>query len=143
MGGPQAREKEQWMGQVINDFCVDNKYQPESGELLDYVEEILDNEFDTIVEDNSLRIFCRKVCTYCTMVTEGKEAELKVLIEASISRRENASGDSGLSRQMQTLTCNGEQSSDLIQASVQLPESQDSEWTVVSTKRKNNRKTCP
>lgn len=67
MGGPQAREKQSWMASVVHDFLVENQYSVADEELSEYIEEILNNEFDTIVEDSSVSLLARRICHYCSL----------------------------------------------------------------------------
>lgn len=64
MGGPAAREKEEWMVDVIANYCKDEGSSLDQYELEEYVETIIDNEFDTIIEDGSLSIFARKIVNF-------------------------------------------------------------------------------
>lgn len=64
MGGPEAREKEEWMAGVIADYCKRQRSSLDQYELFEYVDTIIDDEFDTIIDDGSLEIFARRIIKY-------------------------------------------------------------------------------
>ena len=64
MGGPEAREKEEWMVGVIANYCKDEGSSLDQYDLQEYVETIIDNEFDTIIEDGSISLFSRRIVTF-------------------------------------------------------------------------------
>lgn len=64
MGGPEAREKEDWMADVIANYCKDEGSSLDQYNLEEYVETIIDNEFDTILEDGSIPLFARRIIAF-------------------------------------------------------------------------------
>ena len=76
MGGSIARQKEEWMATVVYSFVQEARFNVEIDELADYVAEILDNEFDTVVADGSLDILARNVRNICHLHLDGKQQEL-------------------------------------------------------------------
>ncbi|KAK8765383.1 hypothetical protein V5799_031991 [Amblyomma americanum] len=75
MGGPQAREKEQWLVGVLEQYFAENgTLHPD--EVADLIAEIIDNEFDTIIEDGSLGQISALLCKHYQMCKEGKGNEV-------------------------------------------------------------------
>ena len=75
MGGQYTAEKLVWMTDTIVDFFTNNK-DLELDEVIDFVSEIIDNEFDTIIEDGSLDIFATNVCKYYQLCSSGRLQEV-------------------------------------------------------------------
>jgi len=91
MGGSEAKEKELWMGIVIHDFILEN--QPEilsHHELSDYVAEILDNEFDTVVEDASITMIGRNLENLCRLNASKKYEEMNQRLAGLLSLKPNS-----------------------------------------------------
>lgn len=63
MGGPFVREKEEWLCNVITDFFNQNS-DLDPDEVGEYIGEILNNEFDTLIEDGSLEDICLRLIKY-------------------------------------------------------------------------------
>ncbi|XP_072705013.1 pre-rRNA-processing protein TSR2 homolog [Ciconia boyciana] len=55
-GGPQGPEKAAWLAGALQDFFTQNAELGEE-EVEEFLAEVMDNEFDTAVEDGSLREF--------------------------------------------------------------------------------------
>ncbi|XP_066426641.1 pre-rRNA-processing protein TSR2 homolog isoform X1 [Molothrus aeneus] len=53
-GGPQGPEKAAWLNSALLDFFTQNA-DLEQEEVEDFLAEVMDNEFDTVVEDGSLQ----------------------------------------------------------------------------------------
>ncbi|XP_041330443.1 pre-rRNA-processing protein TSR2 homolog isoform X2 [Pyrgilauda ruficollis] len=53
-GGPQGSEKAAWLSSALLDFFTQNA-DLEQEEVEDFLAEVMDNEFDTVVEDGSLQ----------------------------------------------------------------------------------------
>ena len=81
MGGADARQKQTWMGQVIYDFLLLNKHAVDEDELYYYIADIMDNEFDTIVDDGSMSLLTRRVTHFCKLQLEGNEQELSNILD--------------------------------------------------------------
>lgn len=81
MGGTNAREKQVWMGQVVYDFLLENKHVVDPDELYDYIADMMDNEFDTIVDDGSMSFLTRRISYFCKLVLENNEGELRTILD--------------------------------------------------------------
>ncbi|XP_054153588.1 pre-rRNA-processing protein TSR2 homolog [Oppia nitens] len=79
MGGQYQREKLVWMKQTIEDVFRQNSGGNgglHADELEEYVGEILDNEFNTVIEDGSLGIFASNVCQFYRMCADGQHRQV-------------------------------------------------------------------
>ncbi|XP_062367992.1 pre-rRNA-processing protein TSR2 homolog [Cinclus cinclus] len=61
-GGPQGAEKAAWLSSALLDFFTQNA-DLEQEEVEDFLAEVMDNEFDTVVEDGSLQQVSRELVT--------------------------------------------------------------------------------
>ncbi|KAM4751601.1 pre-rRNA-processing protein TSR2 homolog [Cyanocitta cristata] len=69
-GGPQGPEKAAWLGSALLDFFTQNA-ELEQEEVEDFLAEVMDNEFDTVVEDGSLQQVSRELLTLFARVQGG------------------------------------------------------------------------
>lgn len=61
-GGRDSMEKAKWLQEVVANFFAENR-DLDYTEVVNFIAEIMDNEFDTIVdEDMSLKLSCRFLC---------------------------------------------------------------------------------
>jgi pre-rRNA-processing protein TSR2 len=133
MGGADAPQKQTWMAQVIYDFLLLNKHVVDEDELHDYISDIMDNEFDTIVDDGSMSLLTRRIAFYCKLQLESKESELLKILEKKRNEKPAVAPQiqpelpSVPSATTATTADSGDKNAD------------DDEWTVVS--RKSNRRT--
>lgn len=75
MGGPQAREKEQWLVGVLEQYFSENaNLHPD--EVADLIADIIDNEFDTIIEDGSVGQISALLCKHYELCRQGRESEV-------------------------------------------------------------------
>ncbi|CAH3046280.1 unnamed protein product [Pocillopora meandrina] len=81
-GGADTTEKAKWMVDVVNQVLRDNN-TIENYELEDYIEEILFNEFDTMVEDGSLSKVAQKLCEFHRLWKEGKLLQMQQQISSA------------------------------------------------------------
>ena len=80
MGGCYAREKKEWMSKVIQDFFRQNQgLQP--NEVGDYIDEIMNNEFDTIIQDGSLQLLSNLLCKFYKFCDDEKYDEVNRMLE--------------------------------------------------------------
>ena len=80
MGGQYTNEKLIWMTQTITEFFQTNR-DLEVDEVIEFVAEIIDNEFDTIIEDGSLRLFATNIRKYFDLCSSGRLQEVIDRIE--------------------------------------------------------------
>lgn len=80
MGGNEANEKQLWLSQVLMQIFHDNKdLSPD--EVADVVAEVINNEFDTIIEDGSLDILAHSLCNYYKLCRDGHEDQVNKKLE--------------------------------------------------------------
>lgn len=74
MGGPNTAEKVNWMCSMIVDLFKNNA--PGSiqiDDVLEYLCSVIDNEFDTIIEDGSAEMVCTSIVGYYNHLTSGRK----------------------------------------------------------------------
>lgn len=69
-GGPHGPEKVMWLEGVLGDFFMHNAALEEE-EVEDFLAEVMDNEFDTAVEDGSLREVSRQLLSLWAAAGRG------------------------------------------------------------------------
>lgn len=97
MGGTQSKEIARWMVTVVENFFKENgnlSYRLEKNwvylflisldnvlaqEISEYMEDLMNNEFNTLCEDGSLEEMGESLCKYFQLIKNGKDAE--VLLE--------------------------------------------------------------
>ncbi|XP_797024.2 pre-rRNA-processing protein TSR2 homolog [Strongylocentrotus purpuratus] len=85
-GGPHGLEKARWMVDAVHDWFLEND-GIEPYELEDFLADILDHEFDTIVEDDSLNLVATNICTNFHLCTTGHhEAVLEKIKQTPAAR---------------------------------------------------------
>jgi pre-rRNA-processing protein TSR2 len=80
-GGHRSREKAEWIPSVVIDFFSKNK-DLEPSEIETFVGEIMDNEFDLLVEDGSLKKLSRQLCRCFALARDDRFEELKDFLNA-------------------------------------------------------------
>ncbi|KAI1295472.1 Pre-rRNA-processing protein TSR2 -like protein [Halotydeus destructor] len=148
MGGDQAREKESWMAEVICDYFNDNRGTIDHGDLEEYIEEIVDNEFETVVHDGSLTRLVHVLCYYRSLCKDEKVAELETII----NRKKLDLEQRNQTRKLETVRLEAEMESMLVDdgndqgpvsnkqatSDSSLPEhKEDDGWTTVSKRKPN------
>ncbi|XP_062454683.1 pre-rRNA-processing protein TSR2 homolog [Rhea pennata] len=72
-GGTRGPEKAAWLATVLEDFFQHNAgLEPE--EVEDFLAEVMDNEFDTVVEDGSLVQVSRQLVALFALAAQGDAA---------------------------------------------------------------------
>ncbi|XP_062593679.1 pre-rRNA-processing protein TSR2 homolog [Saccostrea cucullata] len=75
-GGAESREKAEWMITAVDQWFRENK-DIEVYELDDFLADVMNTEFDTIVEDGSLSQISTLICKVYRLCCEGKEDEVR------------------------------------------------------------------
>jgi len=70
-GGIYSREKALWMNEVVSNFFFEND-AVESFEVVDFIGDILDNEFNLRVEDGSLEEISNNLCQCFNFFSDKK-----------------------------------------------------------------------
>ncbi|CAM9907507.1 unnamed protein product [Lampetra fluviatilis] len=79
-GGVYSQQKAEWMVGVVESFFYENG-NLESFEVEDFMTDILNNEFDTVIEDDSLPQVSRQLCTLFGLCTGGRASEATQFME--------------------------------------------------------------
>lgn len=83
MGGSQAREKRNWICSTIADVMLKDK----DIDLEDYLAEMINQEFDTLIEDGSLEYNAQWINKFYKDCLQGKEQEvLNSITQASMKK---------------------------------------------------------
>lgn len=83
MGGPNATDKREWMCNQICETYINRKDMDVQG----FLEDILDQEFDTIIEDGSLEYNSRWIEKFYKDCLQGKEQDvLYAITQASMKK---------------------------------------------------------
>ncbi|XP_030050136.1 pre-rRNA-processing protein TSR2 homolog [Microcaecilia unicolor] len=75
-GGPHSQEKAEWMVGVVEQYFQTNA-DLQQYEVEDFLAEILNNEFDTMVEDGSLPQVAHQLCSLFQQCQKGEEAAVR------------------------------------------------------------------
>ena len=74
MGGPNTEEKVNWLCSMIVDLFNDNPDgSVQADDVLEYMSEVINNEFDTIIEDGSAEMICSSIVAYYTHILAGNK----------------------------------------------------------------------
>ncbi|KAG7332706.1 hypothetical protein KOW79_004540 [Hemibagrus wyckioides] len=75
-GGVYSQQKADWMVDAVQQYFHDNS-DLEQDEVEDFLSELMNNEFDTMVDDGSLPQVAQKVCVMFQQCKQGKLSEVK------------------------------------------------------------------
>lgn len=94
MGGPQSRQIASWMVDYMNEIFVENP-NIEPYEVSDILSELMDNEFQTICDDNSPDEVGAELCRFFRLLREGQtellNTELSKLQKCNLLQCKNVS----------------------------------------------------
>ncbi|KAL0849749.1 hypothetical protein ABMA28_011704 [Loxostege sticticalis] len=80
MGAPGGEKTAQLMSVYIARFCVENVV--DVTELTEVIEDLMDEEFDTVCHDNSPKEIASLLLMFLSLLKEGQHDELRARIEA-------------------------------------------------------------
>lgn len=83
MGGAQARDKRDWICQTIAEVLLKGK----DVDLEDYLAEMINQEFDTLIEDGSLEYNTKWIEKFYKDCLQGKEEEVMRAIEQASQKK--------------------------------------------------------
>ncbi|XP_072537486.1 pre-rRNA-processing protein TSR2 homolog [Salminus brasiliensis] len=75
-GGVYSQQKAEWMVDAVQQYFHDNS-DLEQDEVEDFLSDLMNNEFDTMVDDGSLPQVAQKVCEMFQQCQQGKLAEVR------------------------------------------------------------------
>ena len=85
MGGYQAQEKQRWMAEHITETMLKGK----DLDLEDYLAQIVNQEFDTLIEDGSLEYNAKWICKFYKDCLQGKEQEVLSSINQASAKKQS------------------------------------------------------
>lgn len=85
MGGPQAQQKQAWMCDHIAEIFIKNK----DIDLEDYLAELVNQEFDTLIEDGSLEYNSQWINKFYKDCLQGKEQEVQGSINQAALKKQS------------------------------------------------------
>jgi len=97
-GGPQSVEIAQWMVQVTENWFYENK-DLEPYEVTEFLEEIISQEFNVMIDDGSGGEIGRLICQYFVLCSKEDESVIKEKLKSlprcdlSLSKVENDDGE--------------------------------------------------
>ncbi|XP_062855289.1 pre-rRNA-processing protein TSR2 homolog [Trichomycterus rosablanca] len=75
-GGVYSQQKADWMVDAVQQYFHDNR-DLEQDEVEDFLSELMNNEFDTVVDDGSLPQVAQKMCVMFQQCQQGQLAKVK------------------------------------------------------------------
>ena len=86
MGGDCVDQKVEWMIDVVKQYFIDTKSSFDFEDAVNYVEEIMDKEFDTLIEDGSTEVLIRKIAKFFSLSNEQKYDELRGILNEKAAK---------------------------------------------------------
>ncbi|XP_048065227.1 pre-rRNA-processing protein TSR2 homolog [Megalobrama amblycephala] len=150
-GGAYSQQKAEWMVDALQQYFIDND-ELQQDEVEDFISELMNNEFDTVVDDGSLPQVAQKVCEMFQQCQQGKLTEVREQInqlnEKKSAGRAKATpaktpDDDDECEDEEAMECDGGAEGPSVNGAAvkeQLPpatshEEQDDGWTVVRRKK--------
>ncbi|KAJ7317488.1 hypothetical protein JRQ81_003650 [Phrynocephalus forsythii] len=88
-GGAYSQEKAEWMVGAVEQYFQSNAdLEPE--EIEDFLAELMNNEFDTMVEDGSLPQVSQELCLFFSQCRQGDEAAVREAMVRLTQKRQEA-----------------------------------------------------
>ena len=79
-GGPQSKEKADWMAGATENWFYENK-DLQDFEVEDFLGEIMQNEFNLQIDDGSLEEVARSVCEYYDICSASDEEVVRTKLQ--------------------------------------------------------------
>ena len=86
MGGDCVDEKVDWMIDVVKQYFIDTRSSFDFEDAVNYVEEIMDKEFDTLIEDGSTEVLIKKIEKFFRLNNEQKYDELRGILNEKAAK---------------------------------------------------------
>nr|XP_055024095.1 pre-rRNA-processing protein TSR2 homolog [Misgurnus anguillicaudatus] len=86
-GGAYSQQKADWMVDVLQQYFHDND-DLQQCEVEDFISDLMNNEFDTMVDDGSLPQVAQKVCLMYQLCDQGKLTEVREQI-SQLAQKKN------------------------------------------------------
>lgn len=146
MGGPNAVEKINWLCSMIVQLFKDNAAGSVlTDDVLEYLDTVMDNEFDTVIDDGSAEMICQSIVAYYNRISSGDKEYVISKLEGLLSKRTqmmeqlrqaSTSGQFEISPKSTTVTSNQTSASEMMDMEDDNRETVvDDGWTVVRRKK--------
>ncbi|KAL8164310.1 UNVERIFIED_CONTAM: hypothetical protein K2H54_048768 [Gekko kuhli] len=98
-GGAYSQEKAEWLVGAVEQYFQSNVFVPwsnfpaadlEPEEVDDFLAEVMNNEFDTMIEDGSLGQVSQQLCLFFSQCQQGNEAAVQEAIGRLAQRQQEA-----------------------------------------------------
>jgi len=145
-GGPQSAAKAEWMIEVTENWFYENK-ELNPYEVTDFLEDIINQEFNLIINDGSSDEIGRLLCEYFVLCGSGSEnvlAKIQTLPKCDLSKCkvENDDGDvedmEGLDNEVSDQVEGMEIQNDVVEEPQESLTDPDG-FTMVSSRKKKNK----
>ncbi|KAK2898257.1 hypothetical protein Q8A67_009675 [Cirrhinus molitorella] len=147
-GGAFSQQKAEWMVGAIQQHFMDND-DLQQDEVEDFISELMNNEFDTVVDDGSLTQVAQKVCEMFQQCQQDRLKEVREQINQMIQKKSAgrakvtpaADDDDDESEDEEAMECDGPSVNGAAVQEQHLPpqatsrEEVDDGWTVVRKKK--------
>ncbi|XP_077185680.1 pre-rRNA-processing protein TSR2 homolog [Paroedura picta] len=88
-GGAYSQEKAEWMVGAVEQYFQSNAdLEPE--EVDGFLEEVMNNEFDTMIEDGSLSQVSQQLCLFFSHCQQGNDVAVQEAIERLAQKQQQA-----------------------------------------------------
>ncbi|XP_043101922.1 pre-rRNA-processing protein TSR2 homolog [Puntigrus tetrazona] len=150
-GGAYSQQKAEWMADALQQYFMEND-ELQQDEVEDFISDLMNNEFDTLVDDGSLPQVAQKVCEMFQQCQQDRLTEVKEQIKQLIRKKSAgrakatpaktpAAEDDEDSEDEEAMECDGGAGGASVNGPVvkeqHLPphEEEDDGWTVVRRKK--------
>ncbi|GFY16294.1 uncharacterized protein TNCV_2349391 [Trichonephila clavipes] len=133
MGGVYAKEKEQWMGNEIENYFKSYSARVRPEDIEKYLGTMLENEFDTYFEDGSLQEISVKFCEAYPLSLTNPDAEIFQEMKNSVNVASNHNSSANNFNQE-----NDEETACKRMEQLKVTENSDDDgWTTVGKRNRN------
>ncbi|XP_051525173.1 pre-rRNA-processing protein TSR2 homolog [Myxocyprinus asiaticus] len=149
-GGAYSQQKAEWMVDALQQYFNDND-DLQQDEVEDFISELMNNEFDTVVDDGSLPQVAQKVCLMYQQCQQGELAEVREQISLLAQKKSAgrakvtpADDDEEESENEEAMECDGAGEGPSVNSTAVMEkpppqatsnEEEDDGWTVVRKKK--------
>lgn len=85
-GGACSQQKAEWMVDALQQYFMEND-ELQQDEVEDFISDLMNNEFDTVVDDGSLPQVAQKVCEMFQQCQQDRLTEVREQIKQLIQKK--------------------------------------------------------
>ncbi|KTG46642.1 hypothetical protein cypCar_00009529 [Cyprinus carpio] len=85
-GGAHSQQKAEWMVEALQQYFIDND-ELQQDEVEDFISDLMNNEFDTVVDDGSLPQVAQQVCEMFQQCQQDRLTEVREQIKQLIQKK--------------------------------------------------------